>query len=440
MKLNLPILAKTSENTLIGLVFAAIFITGLGIFSLSASVIVSSAFLSVSSLAAYIVAKQRNDSHAARTNSTPEVLEAFNRRLAMVEGSMKTIETRVSSIDNAIHAQVTRQMEPLVNTVQLLADIIDHQHRQSPPKDNPQPSPVKEPSFKPLQKRRIEAVIREGLQSGRLVKKTQDIIALPTARPAYRLIDAQIGDQLPSPMNEASLRAEGIGASIIQLFDRVRFAHAFETASKLAVAADSPVLVCPLTRETLADDTAGTEIVALLSRRPAIAKRLCFLLNDDTLFLDTGMAGKNMRGLVHSGCSFAFELKNDMRIDPYLLQSRGVSLLLSPAALILAAKEGKIGVDIDPMDFVHLLDRHDIDLSVSHIKTDGELRAIRAMGINLILRTAEQDHQQRGVKLRPEPQLASPRLPRVREKNDQQTEIIRLEPEPLKARLRRMSA
>ena len=129
-----------------------------------------------------------------------------------------------------------------------------------------------------------------------------------------------------------------------------------------------------------------------------------------------------------------------MRIDPYLLQSRGVSLLLSPAALILAAKEGKIGVDIDPMDFVHLLDRHDIDLSVSHIKTDGELRAIRAMGINLILRTAEQDHQQRGVKLRPEPQLASPRLPRVREKNDQQTEIIRLEPEPLKARLRRMSA
>ncbi len=440
MKLNLPFLAKTSENTLIGLVFAAIFITGIGIFSLSASVIVSSAFLSVSSLAAYIVAKQRNDSHAARINSNPEVLEAFNRRLAMVEGSMKTIETRVSSIDNAIHAQVTRQMEPLVNTVQLLADIIDHQHRQSPPKDNPQPAPVKEPSFNPLQQRRVEAVIRENLQSGRIVTKTQDIVALPTSRPAYRVLHATINDQLPNPVNEDGLRQLGLGSSLIQLFDRVRFAHAFETAAQLAMSADSPVLVCPLTLETLDDGIAGAEIAELLQRRPAIAKRLCFLLNEDTLFLDTGIAGQNMRNLIRAGCRFAFHLKNDIRIDPYILQSRGVSLLLVPASLILAARDGKIQTDIDPMDLVHLLDRHDIDLGISQIKTDGDLRAIRAMGINLILRTAEQDHQQRGVKLRPEPQLASPRLPRVREKNDQQTEIIRLEPEPLKARLRRMSA
>jgi hypothetical protein len=440
MKLDLPVFARPSENTLLGLVFAAIFITGLGIFSLSASIIVSSAFLAVSSLAAYSVAKRRNDLHAAQTDNRPDVIETLNRRLASVEGSVKGIENRIASIDTAVHAQVTRQMDPLIQTVQLLADIIGQHHQNAPPKVNAEPEPVSAPSFNPLQQRRSEALIREGLQSGRLITTTQDIVALPTSRPAYRLFHAQIENSPAAPMSEAGLRAEGLGVTIIRLFDRVRFAHAFELAAQLALSADSPLLVCPLTLETLDDGVAGAEIADLLARRPAMAKRLCFLLNEDTLFLDTGLAGQNMRNLLRAGCRFAFELKTDMRIDPFILQSRGVSLLLSPAALILAARDGKVGIDIDPMDLVHLLDRHDIDLGISHIKSDGELRAIRAMGINLILRTSEPDNRQRIVKLRPEPKMPSPRLARTNEQAGHPNDPIRLEPEPLKARLRRMSA
>jgi len=136
MKLNLPFLSRPSENTLISLVFAAIFITGLGVFSLSASVIVSSAFLAVSSLAAYIVAKQRNEAHAARTEIRPDLLDPLLRRLAAVEGTVKGVETRLSSMDSVIQAQVTRQMEPLVHTIQLLADVID-QHNQRPQVQTP---------------------------------------------------------------------------------------------------------------------------------------------------------------------------------------------------------------------------------------------------------------------------------------------------------------
>ena len=440
MKLNLPFLSRPSENTLISLVFAAIFITGLGVFSLSASVIVSSAFLAVSSLAAYIVAKQRNEAHAARTEIRPDLLDPLLRRLAAVEGTVKGVETRLSSMDSVIQAQVTRQMEPLVHTIQLLADVID-QHNQRPQVQTPvEPNPVQAPSLNPLQQKRIEAVIRESLQSGRLVTKTQDIVALPTARPAYCVLQAHLDYQLPNPMDEAALRAQKLGSSLIQLFDRVRFAHAFEIATQLAMAADSPVLVCPLTIETLDDAIAGVEIADLLGRRPAIAKRLCFLLNEDALFLDAGTAGQTMRSLLKAGCRFAFELKNDIRIDPFILQSRGVSLLLAPASIILAAREGKIQSDIDPVDLVHLLDRHDIDLGISQLTTDIELRTIRSLGINLIMRSSEPDNHSRVVKMRPEPTRSSPRLPRVHEANIARNEPIQLEPEPLKARLRRMSA
>jgi len=437
MKLNLPFLSKPSENTLVSLVFAAIFITGLGIFSLSASVIVSSAFLAVSSLAAYTVAKQRNES---RADIRPEAIDPLFRRLAAVEASVKGMETKLSSMDSAIQTQVTRQMEPLVTTIQLLADIIDQQNHRPSVQAPAEPHAVKAPSINPLQQRRVEAVIRDNLQSGRLVTKTRDIVALPTARPAYRIFDGQLEYQLAHPLGEAALRAQSLGSSLIQLFDRVRFAHAFEYATQLAMAADSPFLVCPLTLETVDDEKAGVEIADLLSRRPAIAKRLCFLLNEDTLFLDAGIAGQTMRTLLRAGCRFAFELKNDIRIDPFILQSRGVSLLLAPASIVLAARDGKILSDIDPVDLVHLLDRHDIDLGISHLTTDIELRAIRSLGINLIMRSSEPDNRQRVVKMRPEPTRSSPRLPRVQEPAGVRNEPIYLEPEPLKARLRRMSA
>jgi len=440
MKLNLPFLSTPSENTLISLVFAAIFITGRGVFSLSASIIVSSAFLAVSSLAAYIVAKQRNEAHAARTELRPDLIDPLFRRLAAVEGTVKSVETRLSSIDSVIQAQVTRQMEPLVRTIQLLADVIDQHNNRPHEQITEESEPIKAPSLNPLRQKRIEAVIRENLQSGRLVTKTQDIVALPTARPAYRVINALLEYQLPNALDEAALRAQKFGSTLIQLFDRVRFAHAFEIATQLAMAADSPVLVCPLTLETLDDAIAGVEIADLLSRRPAIAKRLCFLLNDDALFLDAGTAGQTMRSLLKAGCRFAFELKNDIRIDPFILQSLGVSLLLVPASIILAAREGKIQSDIDPVDLVHLLDRHDIDLGISHLTTDLELRAIRSLGINLIMRSSEPDNPTRVVKMRPEATRSSPRLPRVQEAKFARNEPVQLEPEPLKARLRRMSA
>ncbi|MCX8504823.1 MAG: hypothetical protein ORN52_12735, partial [Beijerinckiaceae bacterium] len=108
--------------------------------------------------------------------------------------------------------------------------------------------------------------------------------------------------------------------------------------------------------------------------------------------------------------------------------------------IILAAREGKIQSDIDPVDLVHLLDRHDIDLGISHLTTDIELRAIRSLGINLIMRSSEPDNRPRVVKMRPEPIRSSPRLPRVQEASLARNEPIQLEPEPLKARLRRMSA
>ena len=103
-------------------------------------------------------------------------------------------------------------------------------------------------------------------------------------------------------------------------------------------------------------------------------------------------------------------------------------------------RQGKILSDIDPVDLVHLLDRHDIDLGISQLTTDLELRAIRSLGINLIMRSSEPDNRQRVVKMRPEPTRSSPRLPRVQEPAGVRNEPIYLEPEPLKARLRRMSA
>ena len=107
---------------------------------------------------------------------------------------------------------------------------------------------------------------------------------------------------------------------------------------------------------------------------------------------------------------------------------------------MLAAREGRAQSDIDPSDLVDLLDRHMIDLGISAIESDAQLRAIRALGINLIMRRPGQIVQHQPVKLRPEPKAGSGRLPRTAGLEEPQNPPIRLEPEPLKARLRRMSA
>jgi hypothetical protein len=458
MKLKLPLRWNLSENTVLSVVFAAIFLTGLGVFSLSASIIVSAAFLAVSALAAYIFAKQRHQTTTTDVASVPENKEVLAHRIAAVETALKSIDGRFAMMEAAVEAQVARQMDPLVASVQIMATILEQQSRSTDPSvplPREQHQPVHQPlapvaerpattppqeTLNPLQKRRFEALVRESLQSGKLKTSTQEIIALPTARPVYRLMQAQLEGIGETPFGEAELRASSVPANLIRLFDRVRFAHAFELATKLALSADGPSVVCPLTFETLEDPIAGAEIAELFRQKPGLAQKFCFLVREDTLFFDFGLVGQHIRHLINAGCRFALELARDIRVDPFVLQNHGVSLLFAPASLVLAARDGKVHTDIDPVDLVHLLDRRDIDLAISAIKSDMELRAIRALGMNLILRASGMPTTEPAIRLKPESPRAMPHMPRIAEERDVREQPISVEPEPLRARLRRLSA
>jgi len=452
MKLTLPFVTKLSENAITGIVFAAIFITGLGVFTLSASVIVSSAFLAISALAAYALARRQGKFSHATSEQQDEQMEQLSLRLKSIEGSMQTVDARILSATAAVRNQIRNEMAPMLDAIGIIADIVEEERRKSvahspsavaAPAPLPTPPPVIEPiAFNPLQQLRSETILRETLLTGKLTISTSDIVALPTSRPVYRLVQAHIaGDD--RVMTEARLRSEGLPSHLIRLFDKVRFAHGFEIASQLALSADSPVLVCPLTIETLSDPSAGQEIANLLARRPGIAKQLCFLLTEDALFLDTGTAGQTMREIARAGSGFAVDVEKDIRVDPASLHIRGVILAMASAELILAARDGTAPSEIHPADLVQLFDRHGIDLAVSSPASERILRAIRSLGINLVMRPKDDSIRAPTVRMRPErPQQSFITRPIPPRENAKSSELARAEapPAPLRAHLRRVSA
>ena len=446
MKLTFPFLTKLSENAITGIVFAAIFITGLGVFTLSASVIVSSAFLAISALAAYALARQQGKVSHVDTEKQDEQIERLSLRLKSVEGSMQTVDARILSAGSAIRTQIRNEMAPMLDAIGIIADIVEEERRKAPaalPSAPPAlPQPVEPAPFNPLQQLRSETILRETLLTGKLTISTSDIVALPTSRPAYRLMQAHIGRDATA-MTEARLRADGVPSHLIWLFDKVRFAHGFEIASHLTLSADSPVLVCPLTIETLSDPLAGQEIADLMARRPGIAKQLCFLVTEDSLFLDTGTAGQTMRELARAGSGFALDIEKDIRVDPASLHVRGVILAMASAELILAARDGKAPTEIHPADLVQLFDRHGIDLAVSSPASERILRAIRSLGINLVMRPKDDSTRAPTVRMRPERPHQSHNIhPMPPRENEKAAELPRAEtfPAPLRAHLRRVSA
>ena len=270
MKLTFPFQTKLSENSITGIVFAAIFITGLGVFTLSASVIVSSAFLAISALAAYALARQQGKVSPIGTEKQDEQIERLSLRLKSLEGSMQTVDARILSAGSAIRTQIRNEMAPMLDAIGIIADIVEEERRKAPaalPSAPPAAPSIIEPvAFNPLQQLRSETMLRETLLAGKLTISTSDIVALPTSRPAYRLLHAHIGGDATA-MTEARLRADGVPSHLIRLFDKVRFAHGFEIASQLTLAADSPVLVCPLT--TQANQTVPTGLSGLPPPGPA---------------------------------------------------------------------------------------------------------------------------------------------------------------------------
>ena len=448
MKLTFPFQTKLSENSITGIVFAAIFITGLGVFTLSASVIVSSAFLAISALAAYALARQQGKVSPIGTEKQDEQIERLSLRLKSLEGSMQTVDARILSAGSAIRTQIRNEMAPMLDAIGIIADIVEEERRKAPaalpsaPPPAPTPPIIESVAFNPLQQLRSEAMLRETLLAGKLTISTSDIVALPTSRPAYRLLHAHIGGDATA-MTEARLRADGVPSHLIRLFDKVRFAHGFEIASQLTLAADSPVLVCPLTIETLSDPVAGHEIADLMARRSGIAKQMCFLVTEDALFLDTGTAGQTMRDLARAGSGFALDIEKDIRVDPASLHIRGVILTMASAELILATRDGKAPTEIHPADLVQLFDRHGIDLAVSSPASERILRAIRSLGINLVMRPKDDSTRAPTVRMRPErPHQSFNIHPMPTRENEKPAELPRAEAvsAPLRAHLRRVSA
>ena len=448
MKLTLPFGNRLSETSMIGVIFASIFIVGLGVFSLSASVIVSSAFLGVTSLAAYAVARQRSEKVSGIDPAFGEMIDTLSRRVQYVEGSLKTVDARILASGTTALDQIRKEMAPLMETMNSIADLLEQERLSGTfaaekqlerPNQNVASGAVNAipSSANPLLHLRAEAMLRDALLGGNLIITTCDIVALPTARPAYRMINAHVAGYSEGRM-EAALRSENFSANLIRLFDKVRFAHAFELASHLALTGDSPIIICPLTLETLDDPTAGNEISGLLARSPGIAKRLCFLLNEDLLFLDIGYAGMAMRNIVQAGSTFAAEIERSIGVEPASLQNRGVTLAIVPPDLILATRDGKLPTDIHPADLVQLFGRHGIDLAVSTPTTESSLRAARSLGINLVMRPKTSGEPVQKVRMRPEPVSVANRLPRAKGL-DQLTKDV-APAEPLRAHLRRISA
>jgi len=447
MKFTLPVLTKISEGAQVGIIFVTIFITALGIFSLSASVIVSSAFLAVSALAAYTAARQRNGIKRSEPEEQGEHIERLTSRLARLEGAMQTVDARIASSTFALRSQIREEMAPILDAISTIADIIETERRAVTSVVEPKPVPQATPlpvnvqqATNPLHQLRMESILKGALLSGKLTIHTSDIVALPTSRPAYRLLQLEI-DGYATSKTEEQLRSDGMPAHLVRLYDKVRLAHGFELASQLALAADSPVLICPLTMETLDDPAAGGEIAALLSRRSASAKYMCFLISENVFRMTSGTAIQTMRNITNAGCGFAVTIENDIRVDPASLHQRGVILVMAAAELILATRDGKAPTEIHSADLVDLFDRYGIDLAVASPASSAILRSIRALGINLVMRSEEDRPRPQEIRMRPERRSPYNIAPVSRENARPPINAFENdEPAPLRAHLRRISA
>lgn len=405
-----------SAPLVIGGAFIAIFIVALIIFHLSASLVVSAAFLIVSSLAGYLFIQKFEENSG--NEKTPDIalqsdLSRTEHKLNVIAKRMTALETRMTSIQTTpdpnvspVSASIMEELETVGHALRDIADIIVEHHRilgdvdqmsmeerelllkhtqQTTGDDqNLWSGPEKEDdngTIISISKRQMETLLRQEMLNGRIGAYSENIVSLPSKKSAFNSLTFCIEAGHGDIVFESDLRRMGVSRNLLLLFDRIRFGYAFEVARTRA---RSPIpLLCPVSIVTLLESPATLEMIATLNRHSGLAQKMIFVLSEETLAGCGDIGRENIARLFKAGITFALEVSSDLMIDIVTLAGMGFRLILTPFRILQGAETGLIRTEIHPTDLPGLMDRYNMEIVATNLTGEQDEAALRRFNVYL---------------------------------------------------------
>lgn len=407
---------QLSAPLVIGGAFIAIFIVALIIFHLSASLVVSAAFLIVSSLAGYLFIQKFEENSGNEKTSDLALQSDLSRtehKLNVIAKRMTALETRVTSIQTTpdpnvspVSASIMEELETVSHALRDIADIIVEHHRilvevdqigtaepELPLKSAQQTAgndqkPWSEPEFEDddgtiisMSKRQMETLLRQEMLNGRIGSYSENIVSLPSKKSAFNSLTFCIEAGHDDIIFESDLRRMGVSRNVLLLFDRIRFGYAFEVARNRAQ--NATPLLCPVSVITLLDSSAILEMIATLNRHPGLAQKMIFVLSEETLAGCGDIGRENIARLFKAGITFALEVSSDLMIDIVTLAGMGFRLILTPFRILKGAESGLIRTEIHPTDLPGLMDRYNMEIVATNLTGAQDVADLRKFNVYL---------------------------------------------------------
>lgn len=403
----------------IGGAFIVIFVVALIIFQLSASLIVSAAFLLVSSLAAYLfIQKVEEKSVPVKTagpasqsdlSRTEHKLNIVSKRMSALETRMATIETATDPAADPVSTSILEELETVGHALRDIADIIVEHHRilvevdqigntekrvsapiiaPTPPDSEPlsksaTDSDTEDGTIVSMSKRQMETMLRQEMLNGRIRAYSQGIVSLPSKKNAFNGLSFCIENGQGDVILESDLVQMGVSRNLLLLFDRVRFGYTHEIA-RYRINTALP-LICPMSMITLLEPSATSEMITTLRRNPGLAEKIIFLFSEKTLQNCGDIGRENMARLHKAGITFALEITSDLMIDVVTLANMGFRVVMVPFTLLQGAESGQIRTEIHPSDLPGLMDRYNMEIVATGLSNDADISELRKFNVYLAL-------------------------------------------------------
>ena len=405
----------------IGGAFIVIFVVALIIFQLSASLVVSAAFLLVSSIAAYLFIQKFEEKPsqvkepAAASQSdlsrTEHKLNIVSKRMSALETRMSSIETVSDTIGDPVSTSILEELETVGHALRDIADIIVEHHRilvevdqigdtekrapepiatQPPRNAQTPPNPAIEAdtdtesgTIVSMSKRQMETMLRQEMLSGRIGAYSQGIVSLPSKKSAFNHLSFCIENGQGDVILESDLVQMGVSRNLLLLFDRVRFGYTHEIARYRT--GNALPLICPISIITLLEPSATSEMIATLRRNPGLAEKIIFLFSETTLENCGDIGRENMARLHKAGITFALEIVNDLMIDVVTLANMGFRVIMAPFRLLQGAESGQVKTEIHPSDLPGLMDRYNMEIVATGLTDTANVSDLRKFNVYLAL-------------------------------------------------------
>ena len=365
-------LENRAEILIIG-AFSAAFIVGFALFAATGSLELAAGAIGIGAIGVPAVLRQILPSTSA--SPKPPTLES---RLKFLESAHQTSEVRLLALENKAPTITTSDLDRLTFKMGAL----EARLATLDTKRNEPLSPIQVSLAKPAQRHLNEASIRNSLSAGHIKIDAVEIESRMTGRFAYRFIIMKCEDKNAGPLSEADMRAADVSGDVIKYFDRVRVALAYNMALQGAADLESPIHLCPIGKEILADPQGVADIRSVMERSPSIKNKIGLVLPSEPLSHAALRLPVLIKSLQQAGFLVGLNLNRDLIAAPSDLVRLNPNFVLLSGDLIVETMRQPAHLSIHPADLIALFERGGIDTIAMGLTAADHVKATEALGIH----------------------------------------------------------